>query len=73
MIKSLSPREVIVLRFLIEGYSNQQISNRLFVPVSQVKQDVQSILNKLGLKNRIQAAQAAALFLQKSDRFSKSR
>lgn len=66
MLNKLSASEIIVLRFLIESYSNQQISDRLFVPVSRVKQEVQSILNKLGLKNRIQAAQTAALFLQKA-------
>lgn len=66
MLNKLSASEIIVLRFLIEGYSNQQISDRLFVPVLRVKQEVQSILNKLGLKNRIQAAQTAALFLQKA-------
>ena len=50
MLKLLSPDEIIVLRFLAEGYSNSQISDRLFVPVSKVKQDVKAILNKLGLK-----------------------
>ena len=50
MLKLLSPGEIIVLRFLAEGYSNSQISDRLFVPVSKVKQDVKAILNKLGLK-----------------------
>ena len=63
MLKLLSPDEIIVLRFLAEGYSNSQISDRLFVPVSKVKQDVNAILNKLGLKNRIQAAGTAALFI----------
>ncbi len=68
MLNKLSPSEIIVLRFLIEGYSNQQISDRLLVPVSKVKQEVQTILNKLGLKNRIQAAQTAALFLRTETR-----
>ena len=63
MLNLLSPGEIIVLRFLAEGYSNSQISDRLFVPVSKVKQDVNAILNKLGLKNRIQAAGTAALFI----------
>ena len=67
MLKLLSPDEIIVLRFLAEGYSNSQISDRLFVPVAKVKQDVRSILNKLGLKNRIQAAATAALFMNKSE------
>ena len=44
MLKLLSPGEIIVLRFLAEGYSNSQISDRLFVPVSKVKQDVKAIL-----------------------------
>ena len=66
MLKLLSPGEIIVLRFLAEGYSNSQISDRLFVPVSKVKQDVKAILNKLGLKNRIQSAATAALFMTNS-------
>lgn len=69
MFKCLSAAEIIVLQFLIEGYSNSQISDKLFVPVSQVKQDVTSILNKLCLKNRIQAATSAAIFLNNPESF----
>lgn len=54
MLNTLSPSEEILLRFLKNGYSNQQASRRLFVPVTQIKQQVQTILHKLNLKNRIQ-------------------
>ena len=66
MLKLLSPGEIIVLRFLAEGYSNSQIRDRLFAPNSKVKQDVKAIFNKLRLKNRIQAAATAALFMTNS-------
>lgn len=54
MLNTLSPSEEILLRFLKNGYSNQQASRRLLVPVAQIKQQVQTILHKLNLKNRIQ-------------------
>lgn len=55
MLKNLSVREVIVLRFLARGFCNQQITKRLLVHPSQIKQDIQSILHKLNVKNRLQA------------------
>lgn len=51
----LSTREFIVLQFLAKGYCNSQISERLFVPTSQIRLDVEAIIHKLGVKNRIQA------------------
>lgn len=54
MLNTLSPSEEILLQFLKNGYSNQQASRRLLVPVAQIKQQVQTILHKLNLKNRIQ-------------------
>ena len=53
---SLSPREVDVLRLIAQGQSNQQIAQRLFISVSTVKKHVRSIVSKLGVSDRGQAA-----------------
>ena len=51
----LSERELIVLRLIAEGHSNQEIANRLVVALSTVKSHVKSILHKLNAENRTQA------------------
>jgi DNA-binding NarL/FixJ family response regulator len=53
---SLSPREVDVLRLVAQGQTNQQIAQRLFISVSTVKKHVRSIVSKLGVSDRVQAA-----------------
>ena len=53
---SLSPREVDVLRLIAQGQTNQQIAQRLFISVSTVKKHVRSIVSKLGVSDRVQAA-----------------
>ncbi len=53
---SLSPREVDVLRLVARGQTNQQIAQRLFISVSTVKKHVRSIVSKLGVSDRVQAA-----------------
>ncbi len=63
MLKELTDREVEVLKLLAKGYSNSQISEKLFIAIGTVKLDVKAILYKLKVKNRIQAATIAAYFL----------
>jgi DNA-binding NarL/FixJ family response regulator len=53
---SLSPRETEVLRLMAQGFTNQQISRTLFVSVSTVKKHVRSVISKLGVSDRTQAA-----------------
>src|SRR5215211_3894407 len=55
-IESLTPREVEVLRLLSQGQTNPQIAQSLLFSVSTVKAQVRSILNKLGVSDRTQAA-----------------
>ena len=55
-IDSLSPRETEVLDLLSEGKSNADISDALHIEVGTVKNHVHSILKKLGVSNRQQAA-----------------
>ena len=53
---SLTEREREVLRLVAEGRDNQEIAEALTISPSTVKNHVSSILEKLGLDNRIQAA-----------------
>jgi two-component system, NarL family, nitrate/nitrite response regulator NarL len=55
----LTPREIEVLRLLSSGASNAEISKTLFVSESTVKFHVRNIFHKLGVKNRVEAAQVA--------------
>lgn len=52
----LSPREREILGFLAKGASNKEIARTLDLAESTVKIHVQSILKKLGLASRVQAA-----------------
>lgn len=52
----LSDREFEVLKLIVEGKSNQEIGNKLFVTLATVKTHVRSILNKLSVDDRTQAA-----------------
>jgi len=55
-LRRLTPRETEVLRLLGEGLSNRALAERLFLSEKTVKTHVSSILAKLGLTDRTQAA-----------------
>ena len=52
----LSPREVEILELLVRGQSNQQIAGDLSISISTVKNHVHSIITKLSVSDRVQAA-----------------
>ncbi len=56
----LSPRELDVLRLLVEGQSDREIAEQLFISYRTVTTHVRSILNKLGVDSRTAAATYAA-------------
>jgi DNA-binding NarL/FixJ family response regulator len=55
----LTDREAEVLRELASGASNRDIADRLVISENTVKNHVRSILSKLGLQNRREAARFA--------------
>jgi DNA-binding NarL/FixJ family response regulator len=52
----LTDREIEVLRLIARGMSNTEISDRLFLSEGTVRNHVSSILAKLGVSDRTQAA-----------------
>ena len=52
----LSPREKLILQFIIEGNSNKSIARKIDIAEATVKVHVKAILRKLRVQNRTQAA-----------------
>jgi ATP/maltotriose-dependent transcriptional regulator MalT len=52
----LTPREREVLRLVEEGLTNREIAQRLFISQSTAKVHVRHILEKLGVRSRMEAA-----------------
>lgn len=55
----LSPREVEILQFVTNGMSNKEIASRLNISQQTVKNHMTSILKKLNVQDRTQAAVTA--------------
>lgn len=55
-VEGLTPREVEVLRLIARGLTNKEIGERLYISEPTVRTHVSSILMKLDLPNRTQAA-----------------
>jgi DNA-binding NarL/FixJ family response regulator len=62
-LRSLTPQERKILALVAEGLTNRQIGERLFLAEKTVKNYVTSILTKLGLERRTQAAVLASKLL----------
>ena len=57
----LTTRELEILELIAKGYSNQKIADHLFIEVGTVKNHVHSILNKLDVRTREDAADYLAI------------
>lgn len=51
---ALSPREQDVARLILEGLSNQEIGEKLFISLSTVKTHVSNVYQKFSVKNRVE-------------------
>lgn len=60
LIARLTPREQQVFALLPRGYTNAELGSQLGIATGTVKVHVERILNKLGLKDRTQAAVRAS-------------
>lgn len=61
---TLTPRETAILELVGKGLTNREIAERLFLAEQTVKNYVSTLLGKLGMKRR---AQAAAYIASKKD------
>jgi DNA-binding NarL/FixJ family response regulator len=55
-IGDLSPRRREVLRLVVEGLSNAEIAERLYLSESTIKQHLRGVYKVLGVRNRTEAA-----------------
>jgi DNA-binding NarL/FixJ family response regulator len=67
-VASLSKQERRVLELIGEGLTNRQIGERLFLAEKTVKNYVSTMLQKLGLERRTQAAVLASRLLSEHPR-----
>ena len=58
-LAGLTPRELEVLGLLVEGRSNRQIAEQLFISGKTASVHVTNILAKLGVHSRLEAAAMA--------------
>ncbi len=56
---TLTQREKDILKAIIDGRSNKEISDALFISVETVKSHVKSLYHKLQVRNRVEAALVA--------------
>jgi DNA-binding NarL/FixJ family response regulator len=66
-LSELTEQELKLLGLIAEGLTNRQIGERMFLAEKTVKNYVSSILSKLGLERRTQAAVLASKLLGSTD------
>jgi DNA-binding NarL/FixJ family response regulator len=68
LIARLSPQEQEVLALLADGLTNRQIAAKLFLAEKTIKNYVTSVLSKMGMARRTEAAVYAATHLERARR-----
>ncbi len=68
VLAELSPRELQVLKLITLGANNQEIAEALYISERTVKNHVTSILSRLNLRDRTQAALFASNYFRGIDR-----
>ncbi|MFI2650272.1 response regulator [Micromonospora fulviviridis] len=66
-LKSLTEQERRILEYVAEGLTNREIAGKMFLAEKTVKNYVSSVLAKLGLERRTQAAVLATRLLGKTN------
>jgi DNA-binding NarL/FixJ family response regulator len=72
-LAQLTPREREVLCLIARGANNREIAGALYISERTVKNHVTSILSRLNLRDRIQAAMFVSAFLPVLENFSRDR
>lgn len=57
----LTEREQSVLIYVAQGFINSEIAEKLHISVHTVKAHLESIYDKFGVKNRVQASMKAVI------------
>jgi DNA-binding NarL/FixJ family response regulator len=55
-MKPFTEREKEVIKYVVKGYNNKKISSRMFTTVHTTKAHMTSLMRKLGVTNRTEAA-----------------
>ena len=55
LVESLTLREQEILHLLVEGFTNKQIAQKLYVELPTIKWHISNIYKKLGVRSRVQA------------------
>ena len=58
-MQKLTEREITILKLIMLGYANSQISKKIFISIHTVKAHIGSIIRKLDAKNRTNAVYIA--------------
>ena len=66
--KSLTDQERRILEYIAQGLTNHEIAEKMFLADKTVKNYVSSVLSKLGLERRTQAAVLATKLLREKAR-----
>lgn len=59
MVEPLTPREIDVLKLIVQGYTNRQIGDELTISVRTVEGHRANLSSKLGLRNRVELVRYA--------------